>query len=235
MPAQGFPGPAAARLASQPGHYRGAIRPPPTSPRPVGTGGWVRREMAPAPAGAARCLADLSCRSQPPRSPRPGAEARSITGARGIIHSRAGAKILDGRWRRRMEARSDDGDGAAGGRRAQAPGTGALVSGARRFHGAVDWLGRGGDQPGGSAAPDLVVLDLGLPDVPGETVAREIRAAGTTPILMLTAKSSRGRPDRRAGAGRRRLRDQALQPPGAGTAGAGDPAARRGRRSASRG
>jgi DNA-binding response OmpR family regulator len=41
-----------------------------------------------------------------------------------------------------------------------------------------------------SASPDLVVLDLGLPDVSGETVAREVRAAGTIPILMLTAKSS---------------------------------------------
>ncbi len=41
-----------------------------------------------------------------------------------------------------------------------------------------------------AAAPDLIVLDLGLPDVPGETVAREIRAAGQTPILMLTARSS---------------------------------------------
>ena len=40
------------------------------------------------------------------------------------------------------------------------------------------------------ASPDLVVLDLGLPDVPGETVAREMRAAGPTPILMLTAKSA---------------------------------------------
>jgi DNA-binding response OmpR family regulator len=44
-----------------------------------------------------------------------------------------------------------------------------------------------------STAPDLVILDLGLPDVPGETVARELRAgsaAGTAPrILMLTAKS----------------------------------------------
>jgi len=39
------------------------------------------------------------------------------------------------------------------------------------------------------ASPDLVVLDLGLPDVPGETVARELRAASATPILMLTAKS----------------------------------------------
>jgi DNA-binding response OmpR family regulator len=42
----------------------------------------------------------------------------------------------------------------------------------------------------GSAGPDLVVLDLGLPDVPGETVARELRAISTTPILILTAKSS---------------------------------------------
>ena len=41
-----------------------------------------------------------------------------------------------------------------------------------------------------SASPDLVVLDLGLPDVSGETVAREVREAGTIPILMLTAKSS---------------------------------------------
>src|SRR3546814_3186658 len=36
---------------------------------------------------------------------------------------------------------------------------------------------------------DLVVLDLGLPDVPGETVATEIRRASATPILMLTARS----------------------------------------------
>jgi len=41
-----------------------------------------------------------------------------------------------------------------------------------------------------SAAPDIVVLDLGLPDVSGETVAREVRAAAATPILMLTAKAN---------------------------------------------
>ena len=40
-----------------------------------------------------------------------------------------------------------------------------------------------------AASPDLIVLDLGLPDVPGETVAREVRAVSSTPILMLTAKS----------------------------------------------
>jgi DNA-binding response OmpR family regulator len=39
-----------------------------------------------------------------------------------------------------------------------------------------------------SAVPDLVILDLGLPDVSGEAVARELR--GATPILMLTAKTS---------------------------------------------
>ncbi len=41
-----------------------------------------------------------------------------------------------------------------------------------------------------SARPDLVVLDLRLPDVPGEVVAREVRAVGPTPILMLTAQST---------------------------------------------
>jgi DNA-binding response OmpR family regulator len=40
-----------------------------------------------------------------------------------------------------------------------------------------------------SASPDLLILDLGLPDVPGETVARDVREAGNTPILMLTAKT----------------------------------------------
>jgi DNA-binding response OmpR family regulator len=41
-----------------------------------------------------------------------------------------------------------------------------------------------------SASPDLIVLDLGLPDVPGETVAREVRAIAPTPIVILTAKSA---------------------------------------------
>ena len=41
-----------------------------------------------------------------------------------------------------------------------------------------------------TAHPALVVLDLGLPDVPGETVLREIRKAGGVPVLILTARAA---------------------------------------------
>ncbi|HET7236667.1 MAG TPA: response regulator transcription factor [Actinomycetota bacterium] len=49
----------------------------------------------------------------------------------------------------------------------------------------------------GSASPDLIVLDLGLPDIAGETVAREVRRMSPTPIVILTAKA--GEEDRIAG------------------------------------
>ena len=38
--------------------------------------------------------------------------------------------------------------------------------------------------------PDLVVLDLGLPDIPGRRGAQELRTFVDVPILMLTAKSA---------------------------------------------
>ncbi len=38
--------------------------------------------------------------------------------------------------------------------------------------------------------PDLVLLDLMLPGIPGTEVCRQIRAVSATPIIMLTAKDS---------------------------------------------
>lgn len=48
-----------------------------------------------------------------------------------------------------------------------------------------------------AARPDLVVLDLGLPGLPGDEVARLLRKDGNLPIVMLTAKASEN--DRVAG------------------------------------
>ncbi len=42
----------------------------------------------------------------------------------------------------------------------------------------------------GRLKPDLVVLDLMLPDLAGEEVARSLRAISQVPIIMLTAKAS---------------------------------------------
>ncbi len=38
--------------------------------------------------------------------------------------------------------------------------------------------------------PSLIVLDLGLPDMPGESVCREIRGWSTAPIIVLSARHS---------------------------------------------
>jgi DNA-binding response OmpR family regulator len=40
-----------------------------------------------------------------------------------------------------------------------------------------------------SAAPDLIILDLMLPEIDGLTVCRSLRATSDTPILVLTARS----------------------------------------------
>jgi DNA-binding response OmpR family regulator len=41
-----------------------------------------------------------------------------------------------------------------------------------------------------SFLPDLVILDLGLPKLDGVEVARQLRASGDVPILMLTARDA---------------------------------------------
>lgn len=59
--------------------------------------------------------------------------------------------------------------------------------------------GEGGLQAALREHPDLIVLDLKLPDLPGEEIARAVRAVSDVPIIMLTAKSSEA--DRIAGLG----------------------------------
>lgn len=41
-----------------------------------------------------------------------------------------------------------------------------------------------------TAPPDLVVLDLGLPDVDGTDVLKEVRTLGHLPVIVLTARST---------------------------------------------
>ena len=48
---------------------------------------------------------------------------------------------------------------------------------------------RTGRQALDAAECDVVLLDLGLPDMDGRDVCRELRARSTTPIIMLTARS----------------------------------------------
>ena len=48
--------------------------------------------------------------------------------------------------------------------------------------------GRAAMQAWGARRPDLVLLDLGLPDLDGTTVVRRLRQEATTPILILSAR-----------------------------------------------
>jgi two-component system, OmpR family, KDP operon response regulator KdpE len=42
----------------------------------------------------------------------------------------------------------------------------------------------------GARRPDLVILDLGLPDIPGTQVIREIRRRANTPVIVLSVREA---------------------------------------------
>ena len=58
------------------------------------------------------------------------------------------------------------------------------------YHVVVAATGERGISLGRNSNVDLMILDLGLPDIGGEDVCKQLRTAGvSTPILMLTSKS----------------------------------------------
>ncbi|WP_199424916.1 response regulator, partial [Actinotalea solisilvae] len=62
-----------------------------------------------------------------------------------------------------------------------------------RAHGWVPLLARDGDEAvelALGAGPDVVLLDLGLPDLDGLEVIRRIRASSTLPIVVLSARQA---------------------------------------------
>jgi two-component system response regulator RegX3 len=62
-----------------------------------------------------------------------------------------------------------------------------LLAGLDRFGFTVRWVRTGSDAL--DAGPcDMVLLDLGLPDIDGIDVCRQIRQRCTTPIIMITAR-----------------------------------------------
>lgn len=68
-----------------------------------------------------------------------------------------------------------------------------LTASLQRLGYAVDWLADGRDAvyQGASEPYDLIVLDLGLPGIPGLEVLQQWRAGGlVTPVLILTARGS---------------------------------------------
>lgn len=68
-----------------------------------------------------------------------------------------------------------------------------LIAGLSRQGYAVDWLADGRDAvyQGSSEPYDLIILDLGLPGLPGLDVLQQWRASGlSVPVLVLTARGS---------------------------------------------
>jgi two-component system, OmpR family, KDP operon response regulator KdpE len=69
-------------------------------------------------------------------------------------------------------------------------GTVAPLLRARGYDVLTAMTGRGGLDVFDRDAPDLVILDLGLPDMQGVDVCRQIRESAGTPILVLSARGA---------------------------------------------
>ena len=63
--------------------------------------------------------------------------------------------------------------------------------------------------------PDLILLDLAMPGRDGVDVCREVRRTSDVPIIVLTGESRRAGQGGGTRRGRRRLRHEAVRPPGA--------------------
>ncbi len=72
--------------------------------------------------------------------------------------------------------------------------------------------------------PDFLILDVGLPDISGFELCKQVRALTDTPLMFLTARSEEIEQVDRAGDRGRRLRGQALLAAGGVRQGEGDTA-----------
>ncbi len=64
-----------------------------------------------------------------------------------------------------------------------------LVDGLRREGFSVTRVATGAEALDTAAAADLILLDLGLPDLSGQDVCRRIREGSSVPIIVITARS----------------------------------------------
>ena len=86
-----------------------------------------------------------------------------------------------------------------------------LAEGLKRENFDVTVMRTGADGLAAAPGAELILLDLGLPDVDGADVCRLLRAQYDAPIIVLTARGDEHRPGSAARARRRRLRREAVR------------------------